>query len=115
MVRPRLRYHLRMVVPKAVAQYRGEIEQLCRRHRVAKLELFGSAAGESFDPQSSDVDFLVEFGVLAPGEHANTYFGLLEDLEALLGRHVDLVMTRAIRNRYFLESIEPTRTVLYAA
>jgi len=104
-----------MAMPKAVAQYSYEIEQLCRRHGVARLELFGSAAGESFDPQKSDVDFLVEFSALAPGKRANAYFGLLEELETLLGRHVDLVMTRAIRNRYFLESIEATRTLLYAA
>ena len=104
-----------MAVPQAVAQYSQEIETLCRRHGVARLELFGSATDGSFDPISSDVDFLVEFGALATGECANAYFGLLEDLEALFGRHVDLVMTRAIRNQYFLESIEPTRTVLYAA
>jgi len=104
-----------MAVPRAVAQYHSEIETLCQRHGVARLELFGSAAGGSFDPESSDVDFLVEFGAIASGERANAYFGLLEDLETLLGRNVDLVMTRAIRNRYFLESIEPTRTVLYAA
>jgi len=36
-------------------------------------------------------------------------------LAALLARPVDLVMTRAIRNRYFLEAIEPTRILLYAA
>ena len=104
-----------MVVPKAVAQYRGEIEQLCQRHCVARLEIFGSATGEAFDPQRSDFDFLVEFGALGTGQRANAYFGLLEDLEALLNRHVDLVMTRAIRNRYFLESIQPTRKLLYAA
>ena len=104
-----------MAVPKAFAQYRSEIELLCQRHRVARLELFGSAAGESFDPQRSDFDFLVEFGALASGERANAYFGLLEDLEALLSRHVDLVMTNAIRNRYFLQSVERTRTLLYAA
>jgi hypothetical protein len=36
-------------------------------------------------------------------------------LKSLLARPVDLVMTRAIRNPYFLKAIEPTRTVLYAA
>jgi hypothetical protein len=61
------------------------------------------------------VDFLVEFEPLADGEHADAYFGLKESLTALFARPVDLVMTRAIRNRYFLEAIEPTRTLLYAA
>ena len=49
------------------------------------------------------------------GEHFNTYFGLLEALQSLFGRPVDLVMTRAIKNPYFLKSVNQTRTVLYAA
>jgi hypothetical protein len=39
----------------------------------------------------------------------------MENLERLFGRPVDLVMARAIRNPYFLESVNRTRTVLYAA
>ena len=61
--------------------------------RVRRLELFGSAADDSFDPGRSDVDFLVEFETLADGEHADAYFGLKESLASLLARPVDLVMT----------------------
>ncbi len=99
----------------SIAQHRDKIAELCRRYRVRRLELFGSAINDRFDPQRSDVDFLVEFEPLADGEHADAYFGLLESLKSLLARPVDLVMTRAIRNPYFLEAIEPTRTLLYAA
>lgn len=88
---------------------------LCRHYRVARLELFGSAGGERFDPERSDLDFLVDFLPLPSGEHADAYFGLLEELQALFGRSVDLVMIRAIRNPYFLEGIGPSRTILYAA
>jgi predicted nucleotidyltransferase len=98
-----------------IAQHGGEIAELCRRYRVRRLELFGSAVTDRFDPQRSDVDFLVEFEPLAEGEHADAYFGLRESLEKLLSRPVDLVMMRAIRNPYFLEAIESTRTLLYAA
>jgi predicted nucleotidyltransferase len=98
-----------------IEQHRREIAEICRRHRVRRLELFGSAVGDRFDADHSDVDFLVEFEPLAEGQHADAYFGLLESLQALLSRSVDLVMIRAIRNRYFLEAIEPTRTLLYAA
>ena len=38
-----------------------QIEELCRRHGVTHLELFGSATGPSFDPDRSDFDFLAEF------------------------------------------------------
>jgi uncharacterized protein len=98
-----------------IAQHVLEIDEICRRYRVRRLELFGSATSDSFDPQHSDVDFLVEFETLADGEHVDAYFGLKESLTSLLARPVDLVMTSAIRNRYFLEAIEPTRTLLYAA
>jgi predicted nucleotidyltransferase len=99
----------------SIAQRRSEVVDICRRFSVRRLELFGSAAGDRFDPQHSDVDFLVEFEPLGEGQHADAYFGLRESLEALFGRPVDVVMTRAIRNPYFLEAIEPTRTLLYAA
>ena len=92
------------------------IEQLCSKHHVQRLELFGSAlTDKQFDREKSDLDFLVEFLPLKPGEHANAYFGLLEDMQDLFKRDVDLVMTRAIKNPYFLESINRNREVVYAA
>lgn len=92
------------------------IKELCARYRVQQLELFGSAIDEeNFDPEESDLDFLVEFQPLKQGEYADTYFGLLEALENLFNRHVDLVMERAIKNPYFLEAINKNRKVLYAA
>jgi predicted nucleotidyltransferase len=92
------------------------IEELCVFYQVQRLELFGSAINDnSFDPQNSDLDFLVEFRPLRQGEYADTYFGLLEALENLFNRHVDLVMVRAIKNPYFLEAINKSRKVLYAA
>jgi hypothetical protein len=64
---------------------------------------------------SSDLDFLVDFLPLEPGRRADTYFGLREGLESLLGRPVDLVVRKAIRNRYFRQAIDPTCKLLYAA
>jgi hypothetical protein len=98
-----------------VEEKRREIDDLCRRHRVRRLELFGSSAGDRFDPRTSDLDFLVEFEGLAPAEHARCYFGLLFALTDLFGREVDLVETAAIRNPYFLRAIANDRVILYAA
>lgn len=97
-----------------VAAKRVEIEALCRRYKVKSLDLFGSGADASFDPQSSDLDFLVAFEELRPGEYADNYFGLLEKLEALFQRHVDLVSDRPFANPYFRQSVEATRTPVYA-
>jgi hypothetical protein len=92
------------------------LQHLCRRYRVKRLEAFGSAvSSERFNPTRSDLDFLVEFLPLQSGEYADTYFGLLDALHDTFGCHVDLVMTRAIKNPYFLESIDKCRRVLYAA
>lgn len=98
-----------------IVQHRSQIDQLCRKHRVRRLEVFGSATDNRFDASKSDIDFLVDFLPLNDGEHADAYFGLLEELQALLDRPVDLVMASAASNPYFIQSINPSRTELYAA
>ena len=98
-----------------VQDKRAAVEQLCRRFQVRRLELFGSAAGGQFDFETSDLDFLVEFGDTEPERYADKYFGLLEGLRDLFDRNVDLVIVSAVKNPYLLESIERSRTLLYAA
>lgn len=99
----------------SIDEHRAELAGLCRRFRVLSLSLFGSATRDDFDPARSDYDFLVDFQALPPGQYADTYFGLLESLEILLGRPVDLVVASAIKNPYFRESVEQTKALLYAA
>lgn len=89
----------------------AEIEQLCREHHVARLELFGSAADDRFRPGESDLDFLVTYesdAHLGLFEHV----GLINALEDLLGTHVDLVEERAIRNPYFRQGVDISPKVL---
>jgi predicted nucleotidyltransferase len=96
--------------------HREELRALCCRFHVRRLDLFGSAARGDFDPERSDVDFLVEFD----REHSealsfNTYFNFKEALEALLGRSVDLVEPSAVRNPYLKASIEASREPVFEA
>jgi predicted nucleotidyltransferase len=63
----------------------------------------------------SDLDFLVEFEPLESGVYADAYFGLLESLEALFARPVDLVVASSIKNPYFRQGVERTKVLLYAA
>jgi hypothetical protein len=93
----------------------ADLDRLCSLYGVKRLEVFGSVLTERFDLEKSDLDFLVELEDAPPGTLSDHYFGLLHDLEHLFGRPVDLVMTRAIKNPYFLEEIEETRKLLYAA
>jgi uncharacterized protein len=92
----------------------ADIERLCRRYGVHRLDVFGSAAAGSFRPAESDLDFLVGFETVGPG-YADRFFGLLEGLQELFGRSVDLVVASSIRNPYFLESLERSKAPVYAA
>ena len=92
-----------------------ELAELCRTHHVRTLEVFGSAANGKFDPATSDLDFLVEFAEIPQGGRSKAYFGLMFGLENLYSRDVDLVVTRAIDNPYFLRSVNDSRQVVYAA
>lgn len=98
-----------------VEQKRAAIEALCRQFGVQRLEVFGSATGSRFDPGTSDLDFLVEFRNLPVGKRADAYFGLLKALGDLFQRDVDLVTAAAVKNPFLRESIERSKTLLYAA
>lgn len=98
----------------AVADRTDELKSLCHRHGVLRLDLFGSAATDQHH-EKSDLDFVVDFKPEAIEMYANSYFGLLEGLEQLFGRPVDLVIGSAIENPYFLQSIEETREPIYEA
>ena len=98
-----------------IEQHRDEIAALCRKYGVKRLELFGSAARGDFDPAMSDVDFFYEFLSDDWRNAADCWFGLQEDLEALLRRKVDLVSIKDAKNPYFLEVANRSRVQLYAA
>ena len=110
-----LRSHL---VTDLVTNKLDDLAAICRRLNVRRLDLFGSATGRGrhpFDGDASDLDFVAEFddpGNMGP---ADQFFGLLEALESLFGRKIDLVDGVAIRNPYFRQSVEATRETVYAA
>lgn len=92
------------------------LSAICRRFRVRRLDLFGSAAtGAGFEPARSDLDFLVSFEPMAPGAYADAYFGLLAALENLSGRSVDLVTEVALENPYLRRRVEEERRPLFMA
>ena len=100
---------------RQIDQHREQIAAICRQYRVRRLALFGSALRSDFDPARSDLDFVVEFEPLPEGTYADTYFGLIEALERLFQRHVDLVEAGSVRNPYFLREIESQQEAVYAA
>ena len=106
-----------MPVMRAIIQERSAaVAEICRRYRVARLEVFGSACTAEFDAQRSDVDFLVEF---LPGTDLGPWLSRLFDLQKVLNqlfrRNVDLVMASALRDPWFRREAEKTRTTIYDA
>ena len=100
---------------RLVEEKHQAIDAICRRFDVRRLEVFGSAARGVDFPDTSDVDFLVEFDPASRLPPLDGYFGLQAELSTLLGRPVDLVEAGAVRNPYVLASIERNREVVYAA
>lgn len=98
-----------------IETHRAEIERLCKQFGVQRLDVFGSAASGTFDAARSDIDFVIDFGRGEQPDLFNRYFGLKEALERLFHRSVDLVMTGAMVNRHFIESVDRTRQPVYAA
>ncbi len=98
-----------------IAARQSDLMELCREFHVQRPDLFGSGLSAAFDSERSDLDFLVEFEHLSAGDYATAFFGFKEALERLFGRSVDLVVASAIRNPYFLQSVEQGKALLYAA
>ncbi len=71
-----------------------KIDEFCRKWQITELALFGSAIRDDFRPDS-DVDVLVTF---APDVKWTLldHVEMEEELEAILGRDVDLVSRHGI-------------------
>lgn len=79
-----------------ILRHRDTLAALCRRHGVARLDVFGSAArGVDFDPERSDVDLLVEFTPSTPRRLA-ALLDFEAEAEKALARQVEVVDRRAI-------------------
>ena len=99
-----------------ITQHSDDIAEICRRHHVKRLDLFGSAtAAGDFNAEKSDLDFLVDFGDAPLKPWYGNHFDLKEDLENLFQRTVDLIDYTAIKNPYFRKSVDETREQIYAA
>jgi uncharacterized protein len=94
------------------AATRAAIVELCRRYHVRRLDIFGSAVREDFDPAPSDVDVLVAF---EPGARIGMfgYVEFADALEALFGRRVDLVSDESLKNPYLRREVEADRRALF--
>ncbi|MBX3089814.1 MAG: nucleotidyltransferase domain-containing protein [Cryobacterium sp.] len=90
------------------------IRRACDQYGVKRLRVFGSALSDRFDPETSDVDFLIDF--LPNRENLfHDYFDLKSELEQILGRKVDLIMERSVKNPFFKATAFSEAQEVYAA
>ena len=92
-----------------------QIAELCRKYRVERMYLFGSAARDTdFDPATSDIDLLIAFSPeLDVLDRGDNFLDLVEDLQTLFGRGVDLMTEKSLSNPYLVESIERDKQLIY--
>ena len=90
------------------------IFDLCRKHRVKSLAVFGSILTDRFNDHS-DVDLLVNFDTTdhEKWDYVTNYFDFRDALESLFGRKVDLVVEKALKNKYFIQNVNRTKQLIY--
>ncbi len=95
------------------------IIDMCKKHKLKSLYLFGSATDHKYFNEKSDIDFLYEFDLenypdWDKGEFdiVTNFFLLQDTLEEMLGRKVDLIPNK-LRNPYFINSIEKSKRLIY--
>jgi uncharacterized protein len=99
-------------LPAIIAQQQLSLDQLCKRHHVARLLVFGSVTRPDFDPSRSDIDFWVEFKPIAFSEYASNYFAFAEALAKLFTQPIDLI-SGEIRNPIIRSSVYQDQQEVY--
>lgn len=88
------------------------IRNLCAKHKVNKLFVFGSVLKDTFNKES-DIDLVVDFAGVDLYEYADNYFDFKDQLEAIFNRPVDLLEQKAIKNPYLKKQIDSEKQLIY--
>jgi predicted nucleotidyltransferase len=92
----------------------NELKGLCQNYDVKTMYVFGSVCTDDFN-DDSDIDILISFKDISIEKYTDNYFDLHYKLEELFNRKIDLLTENSLSNPYFIESIEETKQLLYAA
>lgn len=87
--------------------------EICERHQVSKLFVFGSVITGEFDLEESGIDLIVELAQMSPEEKGDHLIDLWDELEALFQKKVDLLTDQPIKNPFLKESVEKTKLLIY--
>ena len=100
---------------KLIEENIDRIIALCKKYKVKAMWAFGSILTDRFN-DNSDVDLLVIFdkAAIAIADMADKFFDLIDELETLFGRKVDLTDYSAITNKYFREEVDEKKILLWS-
>ncbi|MGI8952159.1 MAG: nucleotidyltransferase family protein [Chitinophagaceae bacterium] len=96
-----------------------QIIELCKRHHVKELFVFGSAARDKDFSDESDIDILVNFQNLSPDTNEQVFYivenrdKLEEQLKKVFKRNIDLIEEKNISNKYLRYFINKDKRLLY--
>lgn len=97
---------------KIIDKNRDKIKDLCDKHKVARLFVFGSILTDNFK-KTSDIDLLVDFSGVELYDYADNYFDFKTSLEKLLKRPIDLLEDEAVKNPYLRKTIDSSKKMIY--
>lgn len=97
---------------KIIDKNRDKIKDLCDKHKVARLFVFGSILTDNFK-KTSDIDLLVDFSGVELYDYADNYFDFKTSLEKLLKRPIDLLEDKAVKNPYLRKTIDSSKKMIY--
>ncbi|KPM48864.1 nucleotidyltransferase [Jiulongibacter sediminis] len=101
------------MISNLITKNKNRMIEILRSMQVKSAYLFGSVLTENFD-QDSDIDILISFDEnLDPLTYGDNYFSLIDQLESLLGRRVDLTTEKSLSNPYFIKELNNTKVSLY--
>ena len=90
------------------------IKKIYPNYKIKSLYTFGSVLTKNFD-QKSDIDFIVSFQNVSLLEYADNYFEFCNNLKNILNKEVDVVVEKSIKNPFFKEEVNETKTLIYRA
>lgn len=89
-----------------------KIIDLCKKHKVHKLFVFGSILTNRFN-ENSDIDLIVDFNKSEVSDYFDNYFDFKYSLEDTFGRKVDLLEEQSIKNPYLKQNANATKRLIY--
>jgi len=102
-----------MKLPIEIENKIEKLVELCNKYKVKRIFVFGSTVKGNFNPQTSDIDLIVELEDMPPVEKGEILMELWAELENLFGRKVDLITNMNIKNPYLRREIENTKFLIY--